>query len=389
MKTCPICRFNNTDGEETCFRCSASLAGGRDPVVAKLAMRRGPPGAYWISNRAAVAMGSFRRRIVNFVKWWGAPPPDTIMIRRPLVSAALAILPGVGQLYNGQPRKAFLFLAGWILAVSLVVRTFYEPVSDWVCLGAILWAIYAFHDGFKTAVAVINRSPWSLRRSFGFFMVWIFDAGMLALISQWGLSMTALRFKSISQDVFAPAFRAGDRVLIDTWSYKVGSPRVGDLVYYDPAQFSLDEEGKDPGDNPLQDFNRFIIDAADDFERVVAGPGQAFERRGGVYYRDGVAIPPGEGPIVEGVALGDFSVAAPADSYIILPSHIPSELGWSELETSVAGAAAPSGFNIAHNESWKKACVVPGAKIKGRVFSVYYPPRRRQWIRRPPESGAR
>ncbi len=46
-----------------------------------------------------------------------APPPGASASRNqrnPWIALLLSIFPGVGQLYNGQPAKAFVFFFGWV-----------------------------------------------------------------------------------------------------------------------------------------------------------------------------------------------------------------------------------------------------------------------------------
>jgi TM2 domain-containing membrane protein YozV len=48
------------------------------------------------------------------------PPPPPIVVRRrnPIVAASLSILPGLGQLYNGQVRKAVVFFLATVLTLG-------------------------------------------------------------------------------------------------------------------------------------------------------------------------------------------------------------------------------------------------------------------------------
>ena len=52
------------------------------------------------------------------------PPPPLTSRRRPSLAAAswLSVLPGLGQLYNRQPRKAIVFLGGVIALFFLSVN---------------------------------------------------------------------------------------------------------------------------------------------------------------------------------------------------------------------------------------------------------------------------
>jgi hypothetical protein len=53
---------------------------------------------------------------VGAVSETAAPPPQRR--RNPTLAATLSILPGLGQLYNFQPRKALTFFVSWLLTLG-------------------------------------------------------------------------------------------------------------------------------------------------------------------------------------------------------------------------------------------------------------------------------
>jgi hypothetical protein len=107
-------------------------------------------------------------------------------------------------------------------------------------------------------------------------------------------------------------------------------------------------------------------------ERVLALPGQTFERRGDLYFRDGVEIDADEGPIARSEVTWDYSFTVPEDHYLILFSYTGDE------KLSIRGVnfqAPPLSAGIVHG--WEAACLVPKSKILGRAWFIYHPPPRR------------
>lgn len=279
--------------------------------------------------------------------------------RAPLAAAFLSLIPGVGQLYNYQPRKASLFLAVWVVLIAASAASLLEPWSNVLLLALVLWAVYSFHDGFRTARR-LRDGFWHLRLSLGLFAAWIFQLCALLLLAQYVLGFTAIRFRHMSEPALAPVIHKGDRFAVDIFSYRLRQPRVGEIVYYKPAQIALD-----------QGPNMFIEAPLNGLERIVAGPGESFARVRGSYFRNGRAVGPGEGPINQREVDWDFRLQAPADAYIIIRSYTSGD---------TVGAAAPRMNEVLAVMGWEDACIVPSRDIIGRVRFVYNPPPHRKFL---------
>lgn len=66
----------------------------------------------------------------------------TINRKEPILSLILSfLLPGLGQIYNGQVRKGIIMIIGYILL-------------SWTCLIPILMWLYGMYDGYTTAVKI-------------------------------------------------------------------------------------------------------------------------------------------------------------------------------------------------------------------------------------------
>lgn len=292
-----------------------------------------------------------------------APLPRDIEDRRPWAAAFLSLLPGAGQLYNHQPWKAGVFIGVWAVALAVSASTFRHPDSNWVLLALLLWAAYAFHDGYRTARR-INGDPWTLRLSLGFYVAWLFQFAVFCLLGQYFLGIAFVKFRHMSEPTLSPVIEQGDRFVLDILTYRFRSPRVGEIVYYRPEQITLDA-GK----------NMYIERPLNGIERVVAGPGDTFERRGRRYFRNGEPAPGWAQPINQTEVRWNYELEAPEDHYIVIRSHTSADS---------FGPAAPRMYEVLDVIGWEEACVVAEEDIIGRAMLIYHPPERRGFL--PPRS---
>lgn len=371
MKTCPQCGFHHTDLDERCIRCGTYLdaLNESDPLTPAgretfdFELGKGPR---WRLEWPARLVAAVRRRLFIWREALRSPLPMEIGERSMWTAGFLAILPGLGQIYNHQPKKAgliFLFV-GAILALAIL--TLYHPLSNYILLGYLLAVLYSFHDGVVTAKR-INRDYLTWQHRTAFYFAWIFYVALFCFLFQWAMAYGVLQFRYISADPMAPFLSRGERVTVDLLSYALHRPRVGDVVLYDPPPLVMELVGGVSSEWTSVNPTSMI-------ERIVAGPGQTFERRGGVFYRDGQPVGPGEQPIVQSEVTWDFKITAPKDSYVILFSYTFGK-DW------LTGAQAPSLNSGAIKLKWEKTCLIPREDITGRVWFVYQPPQGRRFIR--------
>ena len=330
MKTCPACGFHHSDIDQRCIRCGTFLDSVQqepDPLA--------PPNREFFDYRPRRASffrrwlgwplrltGYIRRRLYIWRIRLSSPLPENIHERNPWIAGALSLVPGLGQLYNHQPKKAALFFLGLAAIFALAVLTFYHPWSNYVLILYVLAVLYAYHDGLLTAKR-INRDylPW--QHALAFYFAWILFVAGFSLVLQYLASDLALQIHYIAHDDMAPFLRRGERIGIDRGTLLFRRPRVGDVVYYDPPKLSMECPGA--LDSQEGDYSGVVvIDPRRAIERVVAEPGQTFEIRDGKFYRDGRLVPPGEQPIVQDQIPCPFKIEAPPDSYVILFSYAGS-----------------------------------------------------------------
>ena len=378
MKTCRRCGFHNMDEERRCVRCRSILDGSMaaadpldDPAAETMDFDPGEvPRRFRPANLLWRVAGPAGRR------WWRlrealrSEIPTDIDERNPWLAGWLSFIPGMGQLYNRQPKKMLQVQLAVGAALGAAWATIYHPLSNWILLGTLGVLILAWHDAVMSAKR-INRDYMTRQQSIAFFFAWIFFVSFFCIAVQFMGNHFLLRFYYMHSDLASPALVRGERVAVDMLSYHARSPRLGEVVYYKPTQITMERPS---GGVMLSDL--LIVKPTDKIERVVAGPGQTFERREDGFYRDGVRVPPGEEPLVQDQLPGRFTLTAPPGHFVVLFSYTG---GWmSPVGSRQAPPLNAPGWII---QGWREACVVPRKAIQGRVWCVYQPPPSRRWVR--------
>jgi signal peptidase I len=327
--------------------------------------------------------------------------PADLHDRNPWLAGALSIMPGGGQLYNHQPKKALLIFAVAGPMTALAVATLRHPLSNWILLAWLLVLIYGWHDAVMTAKQ-INRDPMTPQRRIALYCAWIFYICVLCLAFQFFGRHVLVRMFYIAHDHLVPTLNRGERIAVDVWSYLGREPAPGEVVLYDPPQIWMEDPtltdrvmgylARNAGridsylavgaaGGMVHSQNMMIIDPGNAIERIVAGPGETFERRDGVFYRNREPVPPDRQPLVQDQIPWNFQLVAPPDHYIILLSYTGS--GFDPTTTGDSFIARAPRLDDAQwiVHGWEKACVVPREAIMGRVWLVYQPPEGRRLIR--------
>lgn len=355
MKTCPVCGFHHEDKDKRCVRCKAPLDAEVTPEDEAFVQRT----AAKLERRSfrMPDLGGFLGRIalkLGIRHWFDFPLPEGVHHRNPWKAGFLSLIPGGGQLYNFQLKKAIYFIIAFAIAVAIVATTWYEPYNHYLLGLFVLWSAFAFHDGLQTAIR-INRQYWTTRLSVAAYCAWLFEIALVAIFAQYISSMFFIKFRYIHDNALAPTIQRGDRLGIDILSYWIRKPRVGDIIYYDPKRIAI-ERGED----------LYIVDSQNGIERIVAGPGQTFAHHDGKFYLDGVELPPERSPLVHKLVTKSYELRAPPGHYIVILSYVPEDA----LDIK----------NIDNVENWREACLVSKKDMIGRVWFIYHPPPRRRLL---------
>jgi len=159
----------------------------------------------------------------------------------------MSLMPGLGQLYNGQPTKAFVFysITAWVWPLVLSVIFLHSPLNPPfnIALPAILSAglwIAIISD----AVLVAKRDGRDYRRKS--FNKWYFYAGILAvvmLIDEVGRTdfiRSYFQAFKIPSGNMTPTLLVGDHIYIDkSIQHQWANPARGDVIVF---KFPEDEK---------------------------------------------------------------------------------------------------------------------------------------------------
>lgn len=189
------------------------------------------------------------------------------------VRAALFNLlgPGLGYLYLGRMRLAFVLLAAGlgIAAFAGWSRLILSPEATYV-FGALIATIGLVPFIHCAVLAARNREvPTRPYNRWWVYVLWIIGAWILSnLLTQIRAPVFGFEPFRIPATSMAPTIREGDFVMTDTWYFDRTKPQHGDLVV-----FGL------PSDPAV----KFV-------KRVVGLPGDRIEIRNDVLYRNGKAL---------------------------------------------------------------------------------------------------
>jgi signal peptidase I len=182
--------------------------------------------------------------------------------RHPFLAALASLaVPGLGQLYNGAPRKAAIFYGLGLLEALLVLLL--PPTHGftnfviWVVAGLVVLAA-AVVDAVRGARSPgqIERRPyqrWWAYMAFIVFHWFLVCPGMNYLLGVGDLDIFSVPTESMS-----PTVMAGDKILVDRRAYAASQPRRGDIVIFTNPR------------NPKELY----------FKRVLGLPGESIEFKG-------------------------------------------------------------------------------------------------------------
>jgi signal peptidase I len=152
--------------------------------------------------------------------------------RRPWIAALLSLfVPGLGQLYAGEPRRAALVsLDGILLLLALLwsglPRTFSGLLVLIVAVLALyLWAIW-------DAASVARRQRDYVPKPFNRWYLYLTAFVAAAFLGRGVLALSPVRAYNIPSGGMEPAVRIGDHVYADMTCYRSAKPARGDLALF-------------------------------------------------------------------------------------------------------------------------------------------------------------
>ena len=346
------------------MKCDAILTHVEPPVP-----DRGPGGRMRVRLRASGV--SFRRVGLRIAGAVAVALPEDAPERRPFLAAFLGLAPGLGQLYNRQPKKVLFLLPLFLGLLALTVRYIKAP-----CLGNLLIAatiavpLISYSDALVTA-ARINGQYFTLRNRLAALT---YPFCLLGLI---GVACSVLSFFGwplftlfhVRGDYMRPALQHGDSVCGEKMTYYFRGLRPGDVVRYDPPQYRIEIPGE------IQSTN-YLINPQNGWERVMAVGGETLERRNGAYYVDGRELSQTYYPLVPGQVYNEFKIVCPPGKYLVLISAravdnstlnvLRGQVGTGSLDNRVPD------FNVSNVIviGWPEACCVGPEAILDRAWFI-------------------
>jgi len=180
--------------------------------------------------------------------------------RRPIVAALLSsVMPGLGQVYNSQPIKGFLFYLATFLFIILLALTGLQfsffGLMVVILLALFLW-LFIVVESF-IAARKVKRSPQrAYNKWYIYLIIVLLSFGIdLAVTDFFIKDVLGIKGYRIFSDSMQPTLQKGDYIMIRLRHYRSGKPERGDLVVI-----------KNP-ENPSQEL----------LKRVVGLEGEKFE----------------------------------------------------------------------------------------------------------------
>ncbi|MDX1340773.1 MAG: signal peptidase I [Reinekea sp.] len=144
------------------------------------------------------------------------------------------VIPGCGFLITKQPWRALMVpILGlfwvWFCAKTRFVITepgFYAMLGGLVCLYVIAISV-SFHALFREQHKVALLQVSGL-----FILTLVLNLGITFASHQYKATWYGFAFYRIPSESMHPTLKIGDVVLVDTWVYKNGSPKTGDIVVF-------------------------------------------------------------------------------------------------------------------------------------------------------------
>lgn len=152
---------------------------------------------------------------------------DTYKKRKIWLAVLLSCLvPGLGQLYNGQSKKAISIYGVTIaLGISLKIAfANFSTVAVWTCLIITLY-LYVIIDAFYYAKTIKELALRPYNRWFIYLTIWILSVAINSYVR-------AIPYKAykVPAGSMIPSLQIGDHFIIDTAYYRNHSLARGDIV---------------------------------------------------------------------------------------------------------------------------------------------------------------
>ena len=388
MAKCPVCGFNNMQDRTTCLKCSAAL-GNRIRIEIGDKPGRRPLRPAW----PAKLLRFGRRSFAKLAAALAVPLPENVPHRFPFVAAFLGLIPGLGQLYNHQPRKLLYLLPATAAGLILSIHFITTPYVGNVFIASTLFILMLSYADALVTAARINGQYFTFRNILAAITYPIFLLGFFGTICA-VMAFLQWPFFTIfyaAHNYMDPVIRKGDRICGEGITYWLRDPKPGDVVRYDPRRFSVELPNPDPLDGDPRGIT-WRSDPQNGWERVMAAGGETFESRDGIYYVNGRRLSRDYYPLLENCYSSNFKMECPPGKYIIVMTSRPEGGDFINMLRAQTGDRAerykgedklrPGGMGYAGivTQGWEDSCIVDRKDILDRTWFRSHPSARRRFF---------
>jgi signal peptidase I len=215
-----------------------------------------------------------------------------IEISRSPVAAGLfsLIIPGLGQVYNGQLKKGIVFYALPIIVSLLLLKAGVQyKFFGMVIYAVLIFSIYIFivFDAVRTASKTGAFSLKPYNRWYVYLLVLFLNFGInTSLEATFKKDLFGLKAYKIPSSTMVPTLLIGDHLMVDIGYYKTSKPARNDIIVFKYTQ-----------DDKMVDFIKRVIaiegDTIESKDKVIYLNGQRLEEPF-VIHEDGDSIPMSE-----------------------------------------------------------------------------------------------
>jgi len=374
MRQCPACDFHNVDSRKACLKCGTALVHRAD-----LALEPRRPLFGGAPPALRRALGRLQRRAARALE---VPLPENVPHRFPLVAAFLGLVPGLGQLYNHQPRKLLYLLPATAAGLILSIHFITTPCVGNVFIAATLLVLMLSYADALVTAARINGQYFTFRNllaalTYPIFLLGFF--GTICAVMAW-LQWPLFTLFYMGHDYMRPAIRRGDRICGEAVTYFFRDPKPGEVVHYDPPGFSAEKTGSDS----IFGNDRYLINPQNGWERVMAVGGETLESRNGVFYVNGKRLSREYYPLITDQIPETFKMECPPGKFIVLITAAPEQEDIiNSLKNGPGNSQVPL-LKTLHLIGWEEACCVGKTyKEAGMTKRTFYD---RAWFRYHPSA---